>query len=63
MAGKKSNYNKSGKAKAHKDMLREEAIQRQAARDKRSALDQLNLIASRPGNSKRESEKLLALVA
>ncbi len=58
MAGKKNNYNKSGKARAHKDILREEALERDKARAKRSAKEQLSLIASRPGESKRESVKL-----
>lgn len=58
MAGKKSNYNKSGAAAAHKRRKQEEAIERQKAREKRTASQQMELVLSRPGNSKRESEKL-----
>jgi len=60
MAGKKQNYNKSGTARLHKEKKRREAIERQEMRAKRSALDQLNLIVDRPGNSAREKNRLLA---
>ena len=63
MAGKKDNYNKSGAARRHKENKREEAIERQNVRDKRSALEQYQLIQDRPGESKKEKNKLLAELA
>ncbi len=63
MAGKKANYNKSGAARLHKDKKRNEAQERLEARQKRSAIEQLQLIADRPGESRKESLRLLAEVA
>ena len=63
MAGKKDNYNKSGAARQRKLDKKHEAMDRQNARDKRSALEQYQLIQDRPGESKREAMKLLAELA
>ena len=63
MAGKKDNYNKSGAAAAKKRQKQEEANERQKAREKRSALEQMQLIQDRPGESKKEANKLLAELA
>jgi hypothetical protein len=49
-----------GKTKRQKQ---DEAIQRQEARNNRSAIEQLRLLDNRPGESKRERNKLLSLVA
>jgi|19_taG_2_1085344.scaffolds.fasta_scaffold105606_2 hypothetical protein len=45
-----------------KQLRKEQAVERQAARDKRSILQQLELIKSRRGNSKREVARLTALL-
>lgn len=63
MPGKKQNYYKTGDLRRHKEKLRREAMERQEARNNRTALEQLNLIQDRPGNSTKEKNKLLALVA
>jgi hypothetical protein len=46
-----------------KNQKQEEAILRQMSRDKRSAIEQMNLLDSRPGDSKKEKNRLLVLVA
>ena len=61
--GKKENYIKSGARRRHQEKKREEAIERQEKRNNRTPLEQMQLIANRRGESKRESNKLLALVA
>ena len=45
-----------------KNLRREEALERQDARDKRSVEDQLKLIESRRGSSAKEKERLLRLL-
>ena len=49
-----------GVARAHRKKLREEAEARQTQRNKRSVEEQLALIESRPGNSRKERERLEA---
>lgn len=66
MASKKQNYRKSNgywSARKRKERRVEEAIERQKAREKRTALEQYQLIQDRPGESKREAMKLLAELA
>jgi hypothetical protein len=63
MAGKKDNYNKSGAAARRKQEKKFEAMDRQNERDKRTALEQYQLIQERPGESKKEAMKLLAELA
>lgn len=63
MAGKKDNYRKSGKAAQRKKDKKFEAMERQNARDKRTALEQMQLIQDRPGESKKEANKLLVELA
>jgi hypothetical protein len=55
---KKLNYNKSGAAAAHRQRKRDEAAERQRARDARSDQEQLALIATRRGASKKEAARL-----
>lgn len=62
MAGKKDNYRKSNAPwsdSERKIARQEDAIERQKTREKRSALEQMQLIQDRPGESKREAMKLL----
>jgi hypothetical protein len=62
MAGKKTNYVKSGAAARHKGNKRIEAEARQEQHSKRTIAEQLRLLDERPGNSWREREKLLTLL-
>ncbi len=63
MAGKKENNRKSGAARRNKERKQDEAIIRQGRYDRLSALEKLSLIESRRGNSAKEKNRLLALVA
>lgn len=59
MAGKKENNRKSGALARHKARLREEAAERQEKRDRRSNAEQIALLKTRRGSSKREVARLL----
>lgn len=48
----------TGKLAAHRERLRAESDERAAERAKRSTKEQLALIDSRPGESRRERERL-----
>ena len=48
--------------KARRTQRREEAIERQKVHDGRTPEQQLKLIKSRPGNSKKENHRLVALI-
>jgi len=48
--------------KITKELRKEQAVERQAARDKRTIEQQLELISSRRGQSKREVARLTALL-
>lgn len=56
---KKENNRKSGAQRRHKERLREEAIQRQNRYDNLSLKEKLIQINSRPGESKKERNRLL----
>lgn len=63
---KKDNNRKSNapwSSRERKIARQEDAIERQKARNKRSALEQMQLIQDRPGESKREAMKLLVELA
>ena len=53
---------KGYKNKARIRQRREEAIERQEVHDKRSPEQQLKLIKTRPGESKKENHKLVELI-
>jgi hypothetical protein len=57
--GKKDNSAKSGAARLRQEEKRERALERQMAYDALSVEEKLALIASRPGESKREKERLV----
>ena len=48
--------------KARVQQRKEEAVQRQVARDKRTHVQQLELIEKRPGESKKEKHRLVAII-
>lgn len=58
---KKDNNNKSGAARRHKEKKRMEAEARQNKYDSLSPAEKMNLINSRPGDSRREKDRLLPL--
>jgi hypothetical protein len=51
-------YNNKARVKQRRD----EAIERQIARDKRTSKQQLDLIKTRRGESKKEKHRLVALI-
>jgi hypothetical protein len=53
---------KGGNSKARRTQRREEAIQRQSARDSRTYEEQLKLVKKRPGESKKEKYRLVTLI-
>ena len=63
MPGKKQNNNKSGAARRNKERKQEEAVGRQNVYNSLSAIEKVNLIKSRRGESKREMNKLLTELA
>lgn len=58
--GARGEIRNKGIAAARRERRRVEAEERQAEHDKRSVTEQYALMKKRPGNSKREHEKLLA---
>lgn len=60
---KKLNNNKSGAARRNKERKNEEAVGRQNIYNSLSAVEKVNLINSRRGESKKEMNKLLAQLA
>ena len=53
---------KGGNSKARRTQRREEAIQRQSTHDSRTYEEQLKLVKKRPGESKKEKYRLVALI-
>ena len=63
LAGKKDNYRKSGDAARNKQRKQEEAVGRQNIYDSLSPIQKIERIESRRGESAKERNKLLALLA
>lgn len=61
--GKKLNNYKSGAAARHKERKQEEARERQARYDRMTPLQKMEQIHRRPGESKKEANKLLSHIA
>lgn len=55
---KKENNRKSGDLERHRQKLRDEAAERQSARDKRTNEEQIALCKTRRGNSAKEIARL-----
>jgi hypothetical protein len=54
--------NKGKRNKARIQQRKEDAVQRQDKRDKRTHEEQLELIKTRPGESKKEKHRLVELI-
>jgi hypothetical protein len=60
---KKDNNQKSGAARRNKERKHLEAVERQARYDRLTPAQKMEQIANRRGESKREANKLLSLLA
>lgn len=63
MPGKKQNNRKSGASRRNKERKRAEAILRQSIYDGMNSVEKLSMIRDRRGESAKETNKLLALLA